>query len=98
MYNITCDINDLSFFNAFYELFNLKNVLVENHGLLSVILYYTQVIIQSDIKTLLNQMQMDGAYSMVQHVGLIVVPYLKLMTTVNHFISVTKHIYHVSHS
>jgi hypothetical protein len=44
MYNITYDKNDLSFFNVFYELFNLKNVFVENHGLLSVILYYTQVI------------------------------------------------------
>ena len=61
-------------FDVFGRLFIFKNVLVENHGILSVILYYTQVIIQPDIKTLLNQMQMDRAYSMVQHVGLIVVP------------------------
>ena len=56
----------------FYELFSLKNVLVEKHGLLSRIDIVLWLIHQL-WKLCWTQMQMGGAYAMVQHGGLNIV-------------------------
>ena len=51
----------------------LKNVLVENHGLLSGI-NIVPYSINQPLQLCKIQMQMSGAYTVVQHAGLNVVP------------------------
>jgi len=73
-------------------------VFVENpNGMLSGIDIVSYSIHQP-LKVCWNQVQIPGAYIMVQHGGLNVVPWLKLLPNVNHFIYVTKHTYYLSYS
>ena len=68
-----CVYNVNIFVWCFYDLFSLKNVFVENHGLLfriDIVPYS----INQPLKLCLIQILMDGTYTMVQYVGLNVVP------------------------
>ena len=73
---VTCNINDIFFLWCFYKLFTKKNVFVKNHCLLYVsgtdMVSYS---INQPLRLCWIQMQMGGAYDMIQHAGLIVIPH-----------------------